>query len=68
MTVIFVTHAIAEAAYLAERAIVFSRRPARIVADHRVDLPRARAAATRATPDFSRNVGALYEALERGGA
>lgn len=68
MTVIFVTHAIAEAAYLAERAIVLSRRPAHVVADHRVALPRERRAATRTTPAFAAEVRALHEALERGGA
>ena len=39
MTVIFVTHSITEAAFLAERAVVFTRRPARIVIDHPIDLP-----------------------------
>jgi NitT/TauT family transport system ATP-binding protein len=68
MTVIFVTHAIAEAAYLAERAVVFSRRPARIVADRRVDLPRERSARTRTEPAFGREARALLEALERGEA
>jgi NitT/TauT family transport system ATP-binding protein len=68
MTVIFVTHAITEAAYLAERAVIFSPRPARIVADHRVDLPRERSPAVRADPGFSRETLVLFKALERGGA
>ena len=44
MTILFVTHSITEAAYLADRAVVFSPRPARVVADHRLDLPRERGA------------------------
>ena len=44
MTVLFVTHSIAEAAFLAERAVVLTRRPARVVLEHRIDLP---ASATR---------------------
>ena len=68
MTVIFVTHAITEAAYLAERAVIFSPRPARIVADHRIDLPRERSPAARADPGFARETAVLFKALERGGA
>ena len=54
MTVLFVTHSIAEAAYLAERAVVLSRRPARIVLDHRVELPAERDAALRGEPALRR--------------
>ena len=68
MTVLFVTHSITEAAYLAERAIVFSPRPGRIVADHRVDLPRRRSAATRTDAAFAREARILFDALEKGGA
>ena len=67
MTVLFVTHSITEAAYLAERAIVFSPRPARVVADHRLDLPRERAGALRTEASFAREARALYDALEQGG-
>ncbi|WP_437684131.1 ABC transporter ATP-binding protein [Sorangium sp. So ce131] len=68
MTVLFVTHSITEAAYLAERAVVLSARPARIVADRTLDLPAQRTAALRTEPAFAREVRALEEALERGGA
>ena len=44
LTVLFVTHSIAEAAYLAERVVVLSRRPARVVLDHAVALPAERGA------------------------
>ena len=40
MTVIFVTHSTGEATFLANRAVVLSSRPARVVADLPVDLPR----------------------------
>jgi NitT/TauT family transport system ATP-binding protein len=68
VTVLFVTHSITEAVYLAERVLVFSKRPARIVLDHAVDLPRERAAAVRTEPAFALHARALHEALERGGA
>ncbi|AGP32670.1 ABC transporter ATP-binding protein [Sorangium cellulosum] len=68
MTVLFVTHSITEAAYLAERAVVLSPRPARIVADRTLALPAERTAALRTEPAFAREVRALQEALESGGA
>ncbi len=67
LTVLFVTHSVDEAAYLAERAIVFSARPARIVADRTLALPRARTSALRAEPAFGAEARALREALEQGG-
>jgi len=66
MTVIFVTHSIIEAAFLADRAIVLTRRPARIMLDHRLDLPAEREAALRTDPQFAREMRRLFEALEQG--
>jgi NitT/TauT family transport system ATP-binding protein len=65
MTVVFVTHSIAEAAFLAERAIVLSQRPARVVLDHRLALPARRDTALRADPRFARETGVLQDALRR---
>lgn len=67
MTVIFVTHSTAEAVFLADRAIVLSRRPARVVEDRKIELPAERIGALRATPAFARETRFIYEALERGG-
>ena len=68
MTVIFVTHSTPEATYLSERAVVMTRRPGRIIADHRINLPAERMASLRGTPEFARETRVLYDALERGGA
>ena len=68
MTVLFVTHSTTEAVFLAERAVVMSRRPGRIIADHRIGLPAARGGAIRGTAEFVGETRVLYEALERGEA
>jgi sulfonate transport system ATP-binding protein len=41
-TVIFVTHNIEEAVYVAERILVLSNKPTKIKAEVKVDLPRPR--------------------------
>lgn len=66
MTVLFVTHSIAEATFLAERAVVLTRRPARVVVDRRIELPGERVGAIRGEPEFAREMRVLYEALEEG--
>jgi NitT/TauT family transport system ATP-binding protein len=67
MTVIFVTHSIVEATFLAQRAIVFSRRPARIVLDHKLNLPEIRTMELRGEAIFAEQTRVLLQALIRGG-
>jgi NitT/TauT family transport system ATP-binding protein len=63
-SILFVTHDIEEAVALADRVLVFSPRPARIVAEHRIDLPRPRnLRALRTDPAFTAHTGAIWEAL-----
>jgi NitT/TauT family transport system ATP-binding protein len=64
MTVLFVTHSTAEAAFLGRRAIVFSPRPARIVLDHPIDLPQPRNPRMRGEPAYAAQMRILYEALQ----
>jgi NitT/TauT family transport system ATP-binding protein len=51
-TVVFVTHSINEAVLLADRVIVMTARPGRVVMDVPIDLPRPRDLATEFMPRF----------------
>jgi NitT/TauT family transport system ATP-binding protein len=66
LTVLFVTHSTAEAVFLADRAVVLTPRPARLVQDRRIDLPPARDGPLRATAQFAEQTRFVFEALERG--
>jgi len=68
MTVLFVTHSTSEAVFLANRAIVLSKRPGRILHDAPIELPRERGALLRSTPEFAAQTRDIYSALEKGGA
>jgi NitT/TauT family transport system ATP-binding protein len=68
MTVLFVTHSIMEATFLAQRAVVFSSRPARVVLDHAIDLPIDRPDAIRGEPQFARQMQVLLQGLHQGDA
>ncbi|WP_172329190.1 ABC transporter ATP-binding protein [Mangrovicoccus sp. HB161399] len=56
--VLFVTHDIAEAAFLADRVIVLSGRPAGIALDLSIDLPRPRARGSEALGAYAGRIGA----------
>lgn len=65
-TVLFVTHSISEAVLLADRVLVSSPRPARLVADIAVDLPRPRAADTEESARFVELCAQVRRALHDG--
>lgn len=54
MTVIFVTHSMSEAAYLGQRQIVFSKRPATVIADRTTKLVGERSFKQRFSLEFAK--------------
>ena len=65
-TTILVTHSVNEAVMLSDRVIVLSPRPAGIVLDIAVELPRPRVPEDARRPEFGAVVDAIFEALSRG--
>ena len=63
ITVLFVTHSIAEAVFLSSRVVVMSARPGRIVSVIDIDLPRERTTDTRETEAYFHLVTVVREAL-----
>jgi len=66
VTVLFVTHSIAEAVALSDRVLVSSPRPTAVVADIDVDLPRPRATDVEDDPRFVELCAAVRHALHQG--
>ena len=63
-TIVLVTHDLVEAITLADRVIVFSRRPARVIDDRPVDLPRPRdVSEVRFTGRFHDIYNAIWDRL-----
>jgi NitT/TauT family transport system ATP-binding protein len=63
-TVLFVTHQIDEAVFLADRVLVFARRPGRVRENVVIALPRPRALAIKRTAEFVRYVDHIWRLIE----
>jgi len=64
-TVLFVTHSIDEAVYIANRVVVMAARPGRVVEDIKIDLPRPRTSSVRGLPRFGEIRSHAWEILKR---
>lgn len=62
-TVLFITHDVEEAIFLADRVVVMTARPGRIKQEIRVELPRPRTLSTVTTPEFMQLKRELLELI-----
>jgi NitT/TauT family transport system ATP-binding protein len=66
VTVVFVTHDIDESVYLADRVLILSPRPTRVLEQLEVELPRPRdQVTTKELPEFAHLRGHVYTAIKR---
>jgi NitT/TauT family transport system ATP-binding protein len=65
-TALFVTHSVFEAVFLAQRVVVMSARPGRVVADLAIDAPYPRGSDWRLSPRYAQLARAASDALEAG--
>lgn len=64
LTVVFVTHSIAEAVFLSQRVIVMGARPGRVVADQPIQSTQAHDNAFRTSPEFNAHVRDLLQLMQ----
>ena len=65
-TVLFVTHNVSEAIFLADRVVVLTPRPGRLAHIFPIDLPRPRTVAMTFDPDFIHVVKEIKNTIETG--
>lgn len=63
-TVLFITHQIDEAVFLADRIVVLGRRPGRVKTTIPIDLSRPRELAVKRTPKFGAYVDQVWNLIE----
>ena len=63
-TVVFITHKIDEAVYLADRVVVFSARPSVVKATISVDIPRPRPLSAKRQPAMLARVDEIWRLIE----
>jgi NitT/TauT family transport system ATP-binding protein len=66
-TIVFVTHNISEAIFLADRVVVMTPRPGRVARVYDIDLPRPRTIEMTFEPSFIQLVQEIKVAVESGG-
>jgi NitT/TauT family transport system ATP-binding protein len=67
-TIVFVTHNISEAIFLADRVVVMTPRPGRLARIFSIDLPRPRTVEMTFEPGFIEQIQEIKRVVESGGA
>jgi len=62
-SIIMITHGIEEAVLMADKIVMLSRDPARVIAEIKIDLPHPR---NRKSPEFESIVDSVYKVLTKG--
>src|SRR5664280_870417 len=62
-TTLLITHSIQEAVFLADRVLVMSGRPGKIIADVPIDLGRPRQPRVRGTPEFLKHTNEIHRLM-----
>jgi NitT/TauT family transport system ATP-binding protein len=65
-TIVFVTHNVSEAIFLADRVVVLTPRPGRLAHIFPIDLPRPRTVDMTYSPDFIKMILQIKATIERG--
>jgi NitT/TauT family transport system ATP-binding protein len=66
-TIVFVTHNISEAIFLADRVVVMTPRPGRLARVFTIDLPRPRTVEMTFEPSFIEQIQEIKQVVESGG-
>ena len=66
-TIVFVTHNISEAIFLADRVVVMTPRPGRLARIFEIELPRPRTVEMTFEPDFIELIQEIKQVVETGG-
>jgi NitT/TauT family transport system ATP-binding protein len=64
-TVIFITHSISEAIFLSDRVVVMSKRPARVIEDIAISLPRPRSVEMQESAQFTQLRARIRKLIQR---
>jgi NitT/TauT family transport system ATP-binding protein len=66
-TIVFVTHNISEAIFLADRVVVMTSRPGRLARVYEIELPRPRTVEMTFKPEFIETIQEIKHTVESGG-
>jgi NitT/TauT family transport system ATP-binding protein len=67
-TLVFITHSILEAVFISDRVVIFSQKPAKILGDVRINIPRPRRLEDIENPEYTRYRKVIRDVLNQSNA